>query len=167
MLVKDKEARRLSKVKISIMRNPKFALWSGLMTVGKTTVEDDHPSASTNGRDERYGREFIKSLDDKELAFVVLHEVMHKAYKHLTTWKKLYDEDAQLANAACDYVINLQLVDMDKAQAVLAMPMRDGKPLGLVDEKYRGLNAKQVFDLLKQEQDENPSAGGGGFDEHD
>lgn len=167
MLVKDKEARRLSKVKISIMRNPKFALWSGLMTVGKTKVSEDIPTACTNGRDEEYGREFIKAMDDKELAFVVLHETMHKAYKHLTTWKKLHDEDAQLANAACDYVINLQLVDMDKQQQVLAMPVRDGKPLGLVDEKYRGLNAKQVFDLLKQEQQENPSAGGGGFDEHD
>jgi predicted metal-dependent peptidase len=166
MLAKDKEARRLSKVKISIMRNPKFALWSGLMTVGKTKVEDDCPTAYTNGRDEGYGREFIKSLDDKELAFVVLHETLHKAYKHLTTWKKLHDENPQLANAACDYVINLQLVDMDKQQAVLAMPMRDGKPLGLVDEKYRGLNAKQVFDLLKQQQDED-GGGGSGFDDHD
>jgi predicted metal-dependent peptidase len=167
MLVKDKEARRLSKVKISIMRNPKFALWSGLMTVGKTKVEDDCPTAYTNGRDEGYGREFIKSLDDKELAFVVLHETMHKAYKHLTTWKKLHDEDATLANAACDYVINLQLVDMDKQQQVLAMPMRDGKQLGLVDEKYRGMNAKQVFDLLKQEQEEGGGGGGSGFDDHD
>jgi predicted metal-dependent peptidase len=175
MLVKDKEARRLSKVKISIMRNPKFALWSGLMTVGKTKVDDDCPTACTNGRDETYGREFIKQLDDKELAFVVLHETMHKAYRHLTTWKKLHDEDARLANAACDYVINLQLVDMDKQQQVLAMPLfredrpdldkRAGEPMGLVDEKYRGLNAKQVFDLLKQEQQAN--GGGGGFDDHD
>lgn len=165
MLVKDKEARRLSKVKISIMRNPKFALWSGLMTVGKTKVDDDCPTACTNGRDETYGRDFIKTLDDKELAFVVLHETMHKAYKHLTTWKKLHDEDATLANAACDYVINLQLVDMDKSQQVLAMPVRDGKPIGLVDEKYRGMNAKQVFDLLKEEYPEG--GGGGGFDEHD
>ena len=102
---------------------------------------------------------------DKELAFVVLHETMHKAFKHLTTWKKLHDESPYLANAACDYVINLQLVDMDKSQSVLAMPMRDGKPLGLVDEKYRGLNAKQVFDLLKQEQPDGE--GGGGFDSHD
>ena len=165
MLVKDKEARRLSKVKISIMRNPKFALWSGLMTVGKTKVDDDCPTASTNGRDETYGRDFIKTLDDKELAFVVLHETMHKAYKHLTTWKKLHDEDATLANAACDYVINLQLVDMDKSQQVLAMPVRDGKPIGLVDEKYRGMNAKQVFDLLKEEYPEG--GGGSGFDDHD
>ena len=64
MLVnKDKEARRLSKVKISIMRNPKFALWSGLMTVGKTKVSEDIPTACTNGRDEEYGREFIKAMD--------------------------------------------------------------------------------------------------------
>ena len=41
VVVKDKEERRLSKTKISIMRNPKFALWSGLMTVGKTRVDED------------------------------------------------------------------------------------------------------------------------------
>ena len=78
-VVKDKEERRLSKVKIAIMRNPKFALWSGLMTVGKTRVDENVSTACTNGRDEIYGRDFIKSLDDKELAFVVLHETLHKA----------------------------------------------------------------------------------------
>ncbi len=170
VVVKDKEERRLSKVKISIMRNPKFALWSGLMTVGKTSVVEDIPSACTNGRDEQYGREFIKKLDDKELAFVVLHETLHKAYRHMVTWKKLHDEDHRLANLACDYVINLQLVDMDKDELLLAMPKRpDGKPLGAIDERFRGMNAKQVFDILKEEQDEGGggSGGGEGFDEHD
>mgnify|MGYP003343442213 CR=1 FL=1 len=66
-VVKDKEERRLSKIKIGIMRNPKFALWSGLMTVGKTSITDSVfvPTACTNGRDEFYGREFVKKLDDK------------------------------------------------------------------------------------------------------
>ena len=168
IVVKDKEERRLSKVKISIMRNPKFALWSGLMTVGKTSVVEDIPSACTNGRDEQYGREFIKKLDDKELAFVVLHETLHKAYRHMTTWKRLHDEDHRLANLACDYVINLQLVDMDKDELLLAMPKRpDGKPLGAIDERFRGMNAKQIFDILKEEQDEGGGGGGEGFDEHD
>lgn len=169
VVVKDKEERRLSKVKISIMRNPKFALWSGLMTVGKTSVVEDIPTACTNGRDEQYGREFIKKLDDKELAFVVLHETLHKAYRHMVTWKKLHDEDHRLANLACDYVINLQLRDMDKDELLLAMPKRpDGKPLGAIDERFRGMNAKQVFDILKEEQDEGGGGGGGeGFDEHD
>jgi len=171
-VAKDKEERRLSKVKIAIMRNPKFALWSGLMTVGKTRVSDDIPTACTNGRDETYGREFIKALDDKELAFVVMHETLHKAFRHLFTWKKLWDEDKQLANMACDYVINLMLLDMDKANNVIAMPQKQGKAIGLVDEKYRGLNAKQVFDLLKEDKKNGEGMfgegeGDGGFDEHD
>jgi predicted metal-dependent peptidase len=168
VVVKDKEERRLSKVKISIMRNPKFALWSGLMTVGKTRVDENVPTACTNGRDEIYGREFIKSLDDKELAFVVLHETLHKAYRHLFTWRKLHDENHQIANMACDYVINLQLLDMDKEQAVIAMPTRAGKAIGLVDERFRGFNTKQVFDILKEEEPEDGYGNGGdGFDEHD
>ena len=171
VVVKDKEERRLSKIKIAIMRNPKFALWSGLMTVGKTRVVDDVPTANTNGRDENYGREFIKRLDDKELAFVVLHETLHKAYRHLFIWRKLWEQDGQIANMACDYVINLQLVDMDKEQQVLAMPMYEGKVVGLVDERFRGMNAKQVFDILKEEEPEGGygagGGGGGGIDEHD
>ncbi len=170
VVVKDKEERRLSKVKIAIMRNPKFALWSGLMTIGKTSVVDNIPSACTNGRDELYGREFIQKLDDRELAFVVLHETLHKAYRHMFTWKKLHDENHHLANLACDYVINLQLVDMDKDEVLLAMPKQpDGKPLGVIDERFRGMNTKQIFDILKEEQDEEDGVGGGtnGFDEHD
>lgn len=160
------QERRLKKIKIAIMRNPKFAFWGSIMMIGKTSVSDNCPTAMTNGRDETYGRKFMATLDDKELAFVVMHENMHKAYRHLTTWKKLHDENAMLANAACDYVINLQLQDLDPKEAVIAMPMKDGKAVGLVDEKYRGMNAKQVFDLLKQ----NGGGGGGGgdgFDEHD
>jgi predicted metal-dependent peptidase len=162
--VKDKEERRLSKIKIAIMRNPKFALWSGLMTVGKTRVVDSIfvTTANTNGRDENYSRDFIKRLDDKELAFVVLHETLHKAYRHLFIWRKLWEEEPQIANMACDYVINLQLVDMDKDQQVLAMPMHEGKVVGLVDERFRGMNAKQVFDILKEEE---PEGGYGGGDE--
>jgi predicted metal-dependent peptidase len=163
------EERKLKKVKINIMREPKFALWQGLMVVGKTSVSDTVPTACTNGRDELYGRAFIKELSEKELAFVVLHEAMHKAYRHLTTWRKLYDENAKLANAACDYVINLQLVDLDREGKHLAMPMKNGKKLGLYDERFRGMHTKQVFDILKQEQEDGGDGGEGGegFDEHD
>jgi predicted metal-dependent peptidase len=164
--------RKLQRVKITLLRNPKFALLSGILMVGKTFVDDKTPTARTNGRDETYGTGFIKMLSEKELAFVVLHEAMHKMYRHLTTWRKLHDEDAHLANCACDYVINLQLRDLDPYEVDIAMPKdKDGKLMGLVDERFRGLNAKQVFDILKQEQ-KNGGGGGdgegeGGFDDHD
>lgn len=165
--------RKLKKVKISIMRNPQFALWQGVLMIGKTRIADHVATAQTNGRDEFYGREFVESLTESELAFVVLHEALHKALRHFSTWKKLSEENHSLCNAACDYVINLMLVDMDKQEHTLRMPRykdgpNKGQRLGLIDEKYRGMNTKQVFDLLKKEFE---GGGGGGsgdrFDEHD
>jgi predicted metal-dependent peptidase len=164
---KDKDERKLKKVKIGLMRNKMFALYQGVMMVGKTKVDDKIPTAYTNGRDEVYGRKFIRELDEKELAFVVMHETMHKIYRHITTWKKLADENALLCNAACDYVINLKLKDLDQNGNYIRMPMKDGKPFGLIDEKYRGMHVKQVFDMLKQQQEEGGGGGGDeGFDEH-
>jgi len=174
----DKAERRLKKVKIALMRNPKFALWSGILMLGKTSIADNAPTACTNGRDETYGRKFVEGLDDKELGFVVLHENLHKAFRHLFIWRKLYDENPRLANAACDYVINLMIVKSDPDESVVAVPRKNGKVFGLLDPKYAGMNAKQVFDMLKQEQEEQGDAGGdgegdgeggghGGFDDHD
>lgn len=156
---KDKEERRLKKVKIALMRNPKFALWSGIMMVGKTAIRDDIPTAGTNGRDEFYGREFIKRLDDKELGFVVLHENLHKAFRHLFIWRKLDDIDRDLTNRACDYVINLMIVEMDPTEQIVAVPRKDGKPFILLDPRFKGMNTKQVFDILREEQEENGGAG--------
>ena len=161
------EERKVQKAKITLMRDPRFALWSGILMVGRTSVVDNIPTACTNGRDEKYGRKFVAMLKEPELNFVVLHENLHKAYRHLTTWKKLHDENHRLANAACDYVINLKLKDLDPSERTISMPRwadgeLKGKPMGLVDEKYRGLNAKQVFDLLK---DEQKGGGGGGGEE--
>jgi predicted metal-dependent peptidase len=182
MDITDKEERKLKKNKISLMRNPKFALWSGIMMVGKTTVDDDFPTACTDGRDEIYGRGLIKMLPDKELCFVILHENLHKAFRHLTTWVKLWEEDKRLTNEACDYVINLMLVDMDPNEQWIAFPKKpDGTLMGLLDTRFKGMHTKQVFDILKKEKEEGgggedgePGGGdgdgdgdGGGFDEHD
>lgn len=166
------EERKLQKAKITLMRNPKFALLQGVMMVGRTSVVDNIPTACTNGRDEKYGRKFVADLSDKELAFVVAHEVSHKMYRHLTTWKKLHDEDANRANQACDYVINYMLKELDPNEDVIAMPkFKDGplkgERMGLYDPQYKGMNSKQVFDLLKQEQDGGGGGGGDTLDDHD
>ena len=168
------EERKLQKAKIALMRSPKFALLSGILMVGKTRVDDNTPTACTNGRDERYGRAFVKELSDKELNFLVAHEGYHKMYRHLTTWRKLHDEDHSLANSACDYVINLQLQDIDPSETLIAMPRykdgpHKGKRMGLVDERFRNMNTKQVFDILKQEKKDGGGGDGDGegFDVHD
>jgi predicted metal-dependent peptidase len=162
--------QRIEKVHVKLMRHKQFCLFSGLFMVGKVTVDETTPTAKTNGVNVIYGRAFVDSLNDKQLAFLILHENMHKAYRHLVVWEKLWKKNAQLANAACDYVINLQIRDYDPSGSDVEMPTdANGEVLGLIDEKYRGMDAHQVFLLLEKQQQEQGGSGGEGegMDEHD
>ena len=155
--------QRLSKAVIDIMGNDKYIALAGVLMIGDRTVEDNVPTACTNGRDEMYGRKFVDELTDPELRFLVLHESYHKLYRHLTTWQHLYKEDPRLANAACDYVINLKISD-DNTDGFATMP-KDG----LIDNKFKGMDSAQVYNILKQDQEDNGGRGGpsNGFDDHD
>jgi len=167
--------RKLKKAVVYLMRDPLFADMSGIFMLGTKSIDDNCPTAYTNGRDEVYGSEFVKSLDITELAFVVVHESYHKMLRQLTTWNKLFKEDANLANMAADYVVNLAIVNRDPQGTIVKMPMKDGKPMGLLDRRFAGMHTKQVFDILKQEQKQKQGGGQGagqsgaseGFDEHD
>mgnify|MGYP003349352263 FL=1 len=125
-------------------------------------------SASTNGRDVVYGRAFVDSLNDKELAFLVVHEAMHKAYRHMSVWKNLAKENPQLANMAMDYVINLEIQDTDPHQTIVAMPRdADNNVMGCLDQRFRGMDTKQVYDILKEECEGNKDGDEGGDDSDD
>ena len=63
---RDREERKLTKVRVSIMREKTFLRWSGLLMMGDVYVDDHIPTACTNGRDERYGRQLIRLFFNKE-----------------------------------------------------------------------------------------------------
>jgi len=144
--------QRLSKAVVAIMGNDKYIALSGVLMIGEKSICDDVPTACTNGRDEMYGRSFVAGLTDAELRFLVLHENYHKLYRHLTTWRHLYDENAPLANQACDYVINQKIADDNRDGFATVI---DG---ALIDDKYRDMDTAQVYNLLKQEQDSNDAS---------
>lgn len=133
--------------------------------LGKVEVQDNEKlTARTNGKDVTYGRNFVTPLSSKQLNFLILHENMHKAFRHLRIWKHLYKKNPQLANMACDHVINLMIKDYDPDEQVASMP-----PGGCADPRFRGMDSGQVFKILEQE---NKDGGGndgseGGFDDHD
>ena len=166
--------QRVQKSHVALMNDPKYCLYSGIFMLGKTEVNDDLPTACTDGRNTYYGRKFVDKLKDSELKGLILHENLHKAFRHTTVWKHLYKQSPQLANMACDFVINLMIHDSDPQGSNVTLP--EG---GCLDEKYRGMDAGEVFRMLKQEQEqgggngkgdgsgEGEQAGGSGFDEHD
>jgi len=166
--------RKLKKAKIDVMRSTLAGLrmWSGIMSIGKTSICDNTPTAYTNGRDEVYGRAFIESLPTPQVSFVCVHEAVHKGLRHLTTWRKLFDKNPRIANIACDYVVNRIIVKADPNETVVQFPRKpDGTRLGLYDTKYDAMSAVQIFrDIEKEEEETGKQHGGeggaGGFDEH-
>jgi predicted metal-dependent peptidase len=173
---------RIKKAHISIMQHKKFCAYSGILACGKVTVSDVVPTAATDGWNVAYNPKFVEehAKTDPELRFLVLHEATHKAYRHMTTWRALHEQDARLANIAADHFVNLTLQDTDAGEGFIKM-LKLGVP---PTEKYRGWSVQQIFNDLKQQQQqqqqqdgdggggegddpENPDGQGGGFDEHD
>ena len=142
----DTAERKLKRVKINLLRDDRFAYWRGIMMIGNTTLDDNMPTAATDGCNEVYGRAFVESQNDKQLAFGVLHENLHKIGRDLGVWRKLFEEDHQLANMACDYHHNLLLVDMDPMCQTIEFPTNpDGSRMGLLDERFRNMDVPAIF----------------------
>jgi len=168
--------RQFKKVKIMLMRSEKFVRLSGIMMMGKTTMTTDIPTACTDGRNEMYNPEFIWQFTEKMVGFIIIHENMHKAGRHLTTYKKLVDiYGFKMVNIGLDLWINSRIKKADPNEELVAMPYLDGKQVGLYDVKYDGWTVLQIIKDLKQEQEDKPEqgeggeggGGGEGFDDHD
>ena len=135
----------IQKDHVALMKDPKYCLYSGIIMIGKTEVKEDVPTACTDGRNTYYGRDFMAKLASNKRKGVILHENLHKAFRHTTVWKHLYKENATLANMACDFVINLMIMD-GVNESFVSLPES-----ALLDPKYKGMDAGTVYRLLKEE----------------
>jgi len=134
----------IQKDHVALMKDPKYCLYSGIIMIGRTEVKDDVQTACTDGRNTYYGRDYMAKLASSKRKGVILHENLHKAFRHTTVWKHLFKENQTMANMACDYVINLMIMDGDNN--FVSLP--DG---ALLDHKYKGLDAGTVYRMIKEE----------------
>jgi predicted metal-dependent peptidase len=129
-----------------LIKHPFFAtLLMSTPAVETTEV----PTAATDMEKLYYNPEFIESLDDDTILFVLAHEVMHIALAHGT---RLMSRHHFLWNVACDYAINLVLKDTGFAVWKQA----------LIDDKYKDMSADQIYEKLMQEVDKQRKKCGGG-----
>jgi predicted metal-dependent peptidase len=156
------EEQRLTKAMADIIGNTNYIALAGILMMGEhkvvATGEQGCHTAMTNGVNAWYARDFVAGLSDAELRFLILHESYHVLYQHLTTYKHLYEMNRRKANMACDYVINLKLVDFDKQtdKGFIVMP-----EIGLLDEQYRGMDSAQVYALLPEDSGKGKGKGQG------
>lgn len=157
----------------------KDCVFLGTLALRLKVVECDWlPTAGTDGIHLYYNPKFIDKLTVAETKFVVGHEVMHCVYEHFF---RRNGRDAKVWNFAGDYVINLELKDLN----IGSIPTNDkflnndwraanpekakeigDKPMCLIDEKYRGMASEEVYELLQKEQEKNGKGGGQSFDVH-
>ena len=155
-------AQRLTKAVMDILSKDYFVPLSGVLLCVKHEIDPSGkiPTAATNGVWCKYSDKFVDKLNDAELRFLVLHETYHCMYQHLTTWSWMYKEGGKLANIACDHVINLQLLEIERfdrtLQGFLKMPEK-----GCADPQYAGMDSPTVYRMLKDQQEEESNGGKG------
>lgn len=153
---------RIKQATIAIMRHKTFCAFSGVVACGKVTVTDKIKTAATDGWNTVYNPDFVAALSDAELRFLILHEAVHKAYRHHRVWKHLWMQDAKRTNVAADIFVNTALTDTDNGEGFIAFPSVGGVP---AMPKYRGWSVGQIFDDL---QGQGQGQGQGeGMDDHD
>jgi predicted metal-dependent peptidase len=135
----------------------------------KWEVDYSIKTAATDGTKFYYNPYFIKTLTEEEKNWIVVHEVMHPALKHL--WRR-GNREPEKWNWACDYAIHSIMhqftngTDKSEHRSKLKMP---GK--GLYDPQYDNMSADQIYDLLpkdyKKQKGKGGQGGGGGSNDDD
>jgi predicted metal-dependent peptidase len=124
-----------------------------LLQLRKVDATDDPRinTMATDGRHLYYDRGFVDGLKKDELVFVLAHEVMHNALEHHI---RRQSRDHRRFNIACDYAINGELA----ACKVGTMPK-----VGLLDARFTGLGAEEIYRILEEESSGGGAGGGDGI----
>jgi predicted metal-dependent peptidase len=159
---------RIVSCHVDISNNALFATLSGVVYVGDVKLDEAIITAATDGRNVIYAPSFIQPLSRKQLRFLVLHEAMHKALHHCTTYKSLCEKYPALCNQAMDYVVNGTLEETDPQHTFIEHPTSVAP---LLDKKYFGWSFVEVLqDLIKECEeaggDPTASGDGGALDGH-
>lgn len=104
------------------------------------------PTAATDGRNFYFNRDFVNKLSDKELDFLVGHEVLHCVFDHM---QARGDRDPMLYNMAADYNINMTLVEQKVGDPIGKDKLGGGEMC--LDWKYSGWNSYEIYDDLEEQ----------------
>jgi predicted metal-dependent peptidase len=136
----------ISKAKARLMlSHPFFATLA--MRTPLTIVEGGEDRAWTDGTGIFIRADMADTCTPDQIKTVFCHELSHMSLFHIT---RMGSRDQDLFNQAADHAINLMLKELD-----LLTPL-DTIPGGwLCDERFRGMSAEQIYEVLLKEQDPN------------
>lgn len=126
-----------------LLRHPFFGNMATRLKV--KNCDDWCPTAATDGRHLYYNTQFFNMLTDRQIEFVIAHEILHCVFDHLT---RREDRDPMLYNISCDYLVNNLLVRDKIGEKVDQVQI-------FQDFKYDGWTSEAVYDELFKEAEKN------------
>lgn len=113
----------------------------------KFRLEEDLETACTDGEWILFSPEFMEGLSDRELEFVLMHEILHVALQHCF---RRGDRDPELFNIACDIVVNSNVLlsaGMDPSSITIS---QWGVSMHLAPDGHEGYEytAEEVYEQL-------------------
>jgi predicted metal-dependent peptidase len=122
-----------------LLRHPFFGNMATRLRI--QAADDWLPTAAVDGRNLYFNTQFFNAMTNKEIEFVIAHEILHCVFDHLG---RRADRVPMLHNIAADYIVNNLLVRD-----------RIGEIPKLVDcyqdFKYDGWTSEEVYDELFEE----------------
>ena len=154
---------RIKRGHIALMKHPQTALYSGVMLMGTSAVEEGVPTAYTDGVNKKYGRAFLESiLSESKVRGLILHENLHVALKQVVFGRAMFLENSKMANLAADFVVNDIITNVNgtvlgTSERLVELP--DG---GVYDAMFHDWSMREVFNYLKKNAKPKKGKGKGG-----
>lgn len=150
--------RRLLLSRMRILCNHGFY---GLLLMHMTySIDEALDTAATDGVRIMFGADFLDSLTDSELDFVMMHEILHVVLRHCLRGA---DRDGERFNIACDIVVNSNILlehQMDRQSITLK---KYGESMHLAPDGKEGYEytAEQVYEMLPEQMERKEGTRGG------
>ena len=125
------------------------------------SIDEKLETACTDGIRITFGTDFLDSLTDSELDFVMMHEILHVVLQHCLRGK---DRDNETFNIACDIVVNSNILLENNMKSSSITIKNYGESMHIAPDGKEGYEytAEQVYDMLpKQEKKKSQSKSSG------
>jgi len=123
---------RIEKARGRLVLEKKYRYYGVLVSNVEPILSGKVETAATNGKQHFWNPDFVEELTAEELLGVQVHETEHDARHHGT---RRGGRDPNDWNVACDYAINIDLIDEG-----FTLPKG-----ALIDPKYRGWSAEDIY----------------------
>jgi predicted metal-dependent peptidase len=158
-----KQETRIKRGHIALMKHPQTALYSGVMLMGTSAVEEGVPTAYTDGVNKKYGRKFLESiLSESKVRGLILHENLHVALKQVVFGRAMFLENRKMANLAADFVVNDIIVNIDGTIAGTSERLVELPDGAIYDPMFHDWSMREVYNYLKKHAKKGGGGGQGG-----